>query len=61
MKLGLLMGAGFATAIFYKTDVMPTMKNSLVFGVIIGTAQGLGVVLGTHIVFEISKLTWQKY
>ncbi len=55
LKLGLLTGAGFATAIVYTTAIIPTMKKPLVFGAITGTAQGLGVALVTLIVFALSE------
>lgn len=55
LTLGLLTGIGFATAIIFTTEVIPTMKKLLVFGAITGTAQGLGIIIVTLIVDGLSK------
>ena len=54
-KLGLLTGVGFATAIVFTTSIIPTMKKPLLFGAITGSAQGLGIIITTLIVYAISK------
>ncbi len=53
--LGLLTGAGFATAVVFTTAVIPIMKKPLAFGAITGSAQGLGIAIVTVIVYAISK------
>jgi hypothetical protein len=55
VTLGLLTGAGFATAIVFTTAVIPTMKKPLVFGAITGTAQALGITLVTIIIYSMTK------
>jgi hypothetical protein len=53
--LGLLTGVGFATAIVFTTAVIPIMKKPLMFGVITGTAQALGITIVTLIIYAISR------
>lgn len=55
LTLGLLTGVGYATSIVFTTAVIPIMKKPLMFGLITGTAQGLGVTIITIIVYSISK------
>lgn len=55
LKLGLILGVGFATAIVFTTAVIPTMKKPLTFGAITGTAQALGITIVTLIIYAISK------
>lgn len=55
LHIGLIAGIGFAMAIVFTTAVIPTMKKPLVFGAITGTAQALGIIIVTMIVYAISK------
>lgn len=55
IKLGLILGIGFAMAIVFTTAVIPIMKKPLTFGVITGIAQAIGISLAAFIVYAISK------
>lgn len=55
LRLGLLTGVGFATAIVFTTAVIPTIKKPLVFGAITGTAQALGITMVALIIYSMSK------
>jgi Protein of unknown function (DUF1761) len=55
VTLGLLIGAGVATAIVFTTAVIPIIKKPLVFATITGTAQALGITVVTIIVYALSK------
>lgn len=55
LKLGILAGFGFAMAVVFTTAVIPIMKKPLLFGVITGTAQALGITIVTMVVYYISK------
>jgi hypothetical protein len=55
VKVGSILGVGFGMAIVFTTAVIPTMKNSLKFGAITGTAQALGILLVTIIIHLISN------
>ncbi len=53
LHIGLIAGIGFAMAIVFTTAIIPTMKKPLVFGAITGTAQALGIIIVTMIVYAI--------
>lgn len=55
IKLGLILGIGLAMAIVFTTSIIPTMKKPLTFGAITGTAQTLGILIATIIIYTISK------
>ncbi|MBK8054648.1 MAG: DUF1761 domain-containing protein [Saprospiraceae bacterium] len=52
--IGILTGFGFATTIVFTTAVIPTMKKSLMFGLVTGTAQALGIIISSLLVFAFS-------
>jgi len=55
LKTGALAGVGIAMAVVFTAAVIPIMKKPLLFGAITGTAQALGIILVTVVVFLISK------
>ncbi|AKD02031.1 DUF1761 domain-containing protein [Pontibacter korlensis] len=55
LRLGILIGFGIATAVVFTTSVIPIMKKPLTFGAITGTAQALGIILLTLIIYAISN------
>ena len=55
LHIGIIAGIGFAMAIVFTTAVIPIMKKPLVFGAITGTAQALGIIIVTMIVYAMSK------
>jgi hypothetical protein len=55
LKLGLITGVGFATAVTFTNAVIPTMKKPIIFGAITGSAHAIGITLVTIIIFLFSK------
>nr|WP_199000285.1 DUF1761 domain-containing protein [Flavobacterium sp. ASV13] len=54
LKLGIILGIGFAMAIVFTTSTIPVIKKTLLFGTITGTAQALGIIITSLIVYYIS-------
>lgn len=55
LVLGFLTGVGFAMAIVFTAAQIPVIKKPLMFGLITGTAQALGILIDTILVYYISR------
>lgn len=55
ITIGVVVGVGIAMPVIFITACIPTIKKPLVFGLITGSAQAIGVILASCILFAWSK------
>lgn len=56
VQLGIIAGFGIAMAVVFTASIIPIMKKPLLFGMITGTSQGLGITLASFVIYFISKI-----